>query len=172
VGLAAQTSSWLIQTLHHADRKRTEDYILKMLFLLHDLVILAQNNILEFRAVSSSERGRNDEEQHCYEPLDELKQLDAASQSTAEEQGEATEQHDTTTGDREESRSSQELERNLDPSSSCDLAGSRSRSRSSSRSMEDILSPRSLSHGHLVSMIDIGIDRVKSLDVIDRVDDI
>jgi hypothetical protein len=38
--------------------------------------------------------------------------------------------------------------------------------------MEDILSPRSLSHGHLVSMIDIGIDRVKSLDVIDRVDDI
>ena len=167
MGHAAQSSSSLIQTLHHADRKKTEDYILQMLFLLQDLVNLAQHNILEFRA-TSAEKVRDHGDQ-LYEPLDDLTQLDVKQNKSFPEDQVETSNHDVNNQDlKVEMRLSQEFERNGD--SSRDL--SKSRSHSSSRSMEDLLSPKSLNHVHLVPMIDIGIDRVKSLDVIDRVDDI
>eukprot|EP00249_Psilotum_nudum_P010313 c22465_g1_i1 orf=67-717(+) len=55
--LTSHTEFILLQTLHHADQKLTEDYILELIVWLHYLVILARRNVSENKSpIKSSVR--------------------------------------------------------------------------------------------------------------------
>lgn len=172
VGLSGQMNTLLIQTLHHADRRVTEDYLLELLMLLHSLVCLARENVSEFRSPLHPSLPQN------FQSKDQ--QLGATERTVkpdmlyvpSSHEGEGAKHYNVNDGVfRPEMRRSQEFERvsnNGDSSHSL----TKSSSHSSSRSMEDDSSPSVVNHVHLVPVIDFGIDRVKSLDIIDRVDDI
>lgn len=173
VGLSGQMNTLLIQTLHHADRRVTEDYLLELLVLLHSLVCLARENVSEFRSPLHPSSLPQ-----YFQPKDQ--QLSATERTVqpdmlyvpSSREGEGVKHHNVNDGEfRPEMRRSQEFERvshNGDSSHSL----TKSSSHSSSRSMEDDSLPSVINHVHLVPVRDFGIDRVKSLDIIDRVDDI
>ncbi|KAI5077695.1 hypothetical protein GOP47_0007519 [Adiantum capillus-veneris] len=156
VSLSAQTQFSLIQTLHHADRATTEECILELLVLLHYLVCLARDNVAEF---TSSLRPSPSQE------VEKTMQLDILQAPTAFG-GEKVEQHFLNDAE----PTNLVLER-LPSREESSYILTKSDSRSSNRSMEDETSP-SVNHVHLVPVVNLKLDRVKSLDIMDRVDDI
>lgn len=181
VSLAGQTQFSLIQTLHHADRAMTEEYILELLVNLHYLVCLARDNIAEFR----SPLHPSPPQQLNPSTSEKSVQLDLPYLPSSCE-GENMQHNDGEANP--EKRTSLELERHPsrgESSHSLTKSGShssshgesshgltKSGSHSSSRSLEEGSSPSVVNHVHLVPVVDFELDRVKSLDIIDRVDDI
>lgn len=177
----------LIQTLHHADRATTENYILELLVHLHYLVCLARENIAEFRATPLHPSLPQPFHPTAVEKS--VQQLDLPSIPSSYEGEDGQPDHLNDGEVLPEKRASLELERRLsggDSSHSMTKSGSHSSShgesprgltksgssRSSSRSLDEDLSLSVVNHVHLVPVVDFQLDRVKSLDIIDRVDDI
>ncbi|MCO5557800.1 hypothetical protein L7F22_011372 [Adiantum nelumboides] len=158
VSLSAQTQFSLIQTLHHADRATTEDCILDLLVLLHYLVCLARDNVSEFRSSlhPSSSQG-----------VQKTMQRDMLHVPISCE-GENLEHQCLDDGEPTMSALQTNLELKRLPSSEGSHILTKSDSRSSNRSLEDDISPSVANH----VPVDLKLDRVKSLDIMDRVDDI
>eukprot|EP00250_Pteridium_aquilinum_P004275 c14500_g1_i1 orf=231-2156(+) len=166
VSLSAQTQISLVQTLHHADRAATEECILKLLVLLHYLVCLTRDNVAEFRSPLHPPLPQ----QLHPSPSDRTMQNDLSSHVLSSFESENAQCHDLRKGELNPEMSL-ELERLPSRGESSHSLLSKSGSHSSSRSLEEPSSP-SVNHVHLVPVVDFVLDRIKSLDIIDRVDDI
>lgn len=167
VSLSLQTQFSLIETLHHADRVTTEECILELLVLLHYLVCLARDNVAQFR--SSLHPSPTQQLQMTVEQLDEPHLPTSCNDESAQHHV-LNDGKPSTTPAFQTNPELQRLPSREDASHVHIL--SKSDSRSSSRSLDDDLSPSVVNHVHLIPVADSKLDRVKSLDIMDRVDDI
>ncbi|KAH7436096.1 hypothetical protein KP509_05G002200 [Ceratopteris richardii] len=151
LSLSARSQISLIQTLHHADKAATEECILDLLVQLHYLVIAVRENVATLHPSASIALHSNSTHLSGvpYE-MESMQYNNSDIESTMMSSTQAR----------------PELER-LPSREEPTPFLTKSDSHPSSRPLEDELSSSSLNHGH-----DARLDRVKSLDIMDRVDDI
>lgn len=165
IRLSGQTQFPFIQTLHHADQKATDECLLELFVLLQKLIILARTNAPGIKTPLQSPF-------HLKSPLKEEK-----SGVTETPQPAVTQELTPEDQDMLKHVNNRKLTPGISKSQEFDKKERiyKSLMKSSSHSPRSSMandSSRVINHVHLVPIIDFDADKIKALDVIDRVDSI
>ncbi|KAM0947356.1 hypothetical protein DsansV1_C08g0085351 [Dioscorea sansibarensis] len=163
---AGQTDLLRIETLHHADKARTEAYILDLVVLLHHLISLSKSSNGGFRSpIKSPVRSPSQKSVTRSSPMNDSKPTSPSSTLTQE--------------DKEMLRdvNFRKLTPGISKSQEFDISKIRicensrlTKSNSHSPSSESNKELLPVTRPSMLPVIDFDIDRIKALDAIDRVD--